>query len=130
MNPSASSPLYLATYYVLYLGLCAVLIAWLGRALHRSGAVVLQDAFGGNTMVALSVARLLDIGFYLVSVGYVAITYRTFWQLIDSYRSAIESAVGKAGGFMLLLGFAHVLNLLILAIFRRRGAAPNGTAGA
>lgn len=129
--PLVHQPLsFLATYYVLYLGLCAGLIFWLGRTLHRTGSTFLNDAFAGNTSVVRAVAHLLDIGFYLVSIGYVAVTYRAFWQMIDSYSAALESVVAKVGGFMLMLGFAHLFNLLLLAIFRRRGSAASGTVAA
>jgi hypothetical protein len=121
--------MHLETYYGVYLGLCAGVIVWLGWTFHRSGSVVLRDAFQ-SAAVAQAITRLLDIGFYLVSVGYVAVTYCTFWHEIDSYPAAFESAVSKVGGFLLLLGFAHVVNLLVLALFRRRGAAANGAAGA
>jgi hypothetical protein len=120
---------YLEAYYALYLGLCAALIFWLGRTLHRTGSTFLNDAFAGNLSLVRVVSHLLDVGFYLISIGYVAITYRTFWQIVNSYEAAIEFSVAKLGGFMLILGFAHMFNLLLLAIFRRRSASACGHAG-
>jgi hypothetical protein len=129
MPLSNQSWAYLEAYYVLYLGLSAVLIFWLGRTLHRTGSTFLNEAFSGNASLVRAVTQLLDVGFYLVSLGYVAITYRTFWQIVNSYQAAIESSVAKLGGFMLILGIAHMFNLLLLAIFRRRGAPASGHAG-
>jgi predicted neutral ceramidase superfamily lipid hydrolase len=88
--------------------------------------VFLKDAFAGNTTLIDAVARLLDIGFYLVSVGYVALTYSTYLPNMDlSWVLKIVSM--KIGGLMLLLGVAHLFNLLLLALFRQRrttSAAP------
>jgi hypothetical protein len=121
-QPSA----YLTTYYCVYLGACAVLIVWLGIILHRAGRVFLDDAFAGNATLVHAVARLLDIGFYLVSVGYVVLTYDTVWQLND-VDTVVKIVSWKLGGLMLLLGVAHLFNLLLLALFRQRravGATP------
>jgi hypothetical protein len=120
---------YLGTYYCVYLGACALLIAALGRIFHRAGRVFLKDAFAGNTTLVDAVARLLDIGFYLVSVGYVAISYSTEWPIID-YATLAKIAIAKVGGLMLLLGVAHLFNLLLLALFRQRRMAAASTAGA
>lgn len=119
MNQLPFQPNYIETYYCVYLCACALLIAGLGLTFHRAGQVFLRDAFSGNTMLVDAVARLLDIGFYLVSLGYVALTYSTILPAIDlSWLLKIVSM--KIGGLMLLLGVAHLFNLLLLALFRQR----------
>jgi hypothetical protein len=121
---------HLGTYYCVYLGACALLIAALGRVFHRAGRVFLKDAFAGNTTLVDAVAGLLDIGFYLVSLGYVAISYSTEWPITD-YATLAKIAITKTGGLMLLLGIAHLFNLLLLALFRqRRTAGATSVAGA
>jgi hypothetical protein len=118
--------MYLEAYYAIYLGLCAAVILWLGRTLHRAGVVFLNDTFAGNAPMVQAVGQLLDIGFYLVSIGYVALSYQTFWQQLNSYGMVITEVIEKLGALLLMLGFAHLFNLLLLALFRRRG----GTTGA
>lgn len=128
MHPFVAQPNYLETYYCVYVGACAVLIAGLGWTFHRAGQVFLKDAFAGNTTLVDAVARLLDIGFYLVSLGYVLISYQTMWPIND-LGTIIRIASVKIGGLLLLLGIAHLFNLLLLALFRQRrasGAAPAG----
>jgi hypothetical protein len=119
--------MYLEAYYTAYLGLCAVLILLLSLTFHNAGSVFLHDAFGGNATLVRAVAHLLDVGFYLVSLGYVGVSYRILWGPINSYGMVAEAVIGKLGGFLLLLGFAHLFNLLLLALFRKRGAAASGT---
>jgi hypothetical protein len=130
VNSNAFQPIYIEAYYWLYLGASAILIAALGWTFHRAGGVFLRDAFAENARLVDAVARLLDIGFYLVSVGYVAMTYSTLMTTIDlSWMLKIVSM--KIGGLMLLLGVAHLFNLLLLALFRqRRAPASTHAAGA
>jgi hypothetical protein len=112
--------MYLETYYVSYLAICAALIFWLGRTFHRAGSILLTDAFGGNAQLVNAVAHLLDVGFYLVSIGYVAFTCQNLWSQFNTYAVVVQAITVKGGGFLLLLGFAHLFNMLLLAIFRHR----------
>ena len=111
--------MYHEAYYFTYFGLCAALIAGLAYTLHRSGAVFLADAFDGNQVLVRAVANLLDVGFYLVSCGYVAISYRMLMSF-ESLEEMAQIVCIKIGVFLLLLGFVHFFNLLLLAIFRHR----------
>jgi hypothetical protein len=126
MHPYYLPPNHLQAYYAVYLGACAAFIAALSWILHVAGRTFLNDAFAGNTILVRTVQRLLDTGFYLVSLGYVALTYRTDWPM-DSYDTIAKIVSAKIGGFLLLLGVAHLFNMLLLALFRQRrapGAAP------
>ncbi|HZB88783.1 MAG TPA: hypothetical protein VE291_09020 [Terracidiphilus sp.] len=117
----------LATYYVVYLVACASVILILGRILHSSGLVVLRDAFSANPTLVSALSRLLDLGFYLLSLGYAAATYYP-WLAGTSfdYDQVVRIIITKLGWFLLVLGPAHLVNLLILALFRRRPAQPAG----
>lgn len=118
--------MYQTHYFIIYSVLCAVLIVWLAIVLHNAGDVFLHDSFPGRPELAKAVGRLLDIGFYLVSFGYVALTFQTFMPL-DNITQVTQAISLKVGCFLLLLGAMHFFNLLLLAIFRRRGpvtAAP------
>ena len=106
-------------YYVLYSLLCAALVFGLARVLHWAGDVFLHDSFRNRPDLGRAVARLLDIGFYLVSAGYIALTFssETGFRTAGDVANAVTL---KVGFFLLLLGFLHGFNLLILAIFRGR----------
>ena len=117
--------MYLTIYYVSYLTISAVIIFWLGRVLHRAGAVLLNEAFHHKPALVAAVSHLLDIGFYLMSVGYVTAWTGTYFPM-DTFTMVVQIVSGKVGGFLLMLGCVHLFNLLVLAIFRRRTvvAAP------
>jgi hypothetical protein len=114
--------MYQTTYYVTYLGICAALIFWLGRILHRAGRVLLEEAFPGSSTVVRAVNQLLDIGFYLMSVGYVA-AWCSNYEDLHNLGEMTKMVSGRVGGLLLLLGVVHLFNLLLLALFRRRAPA-------
>lgn len=121
--------MYQAHYYAIYSVVCAALIIGLSRVLHHAGAVFLQDSFKGNPELARGVTMLLDVGYYLVCAGYVAVSFQTRFPL-DEIGQVAELISVKVGIFLLLLGGMHFFNLLLLAIFRRRTGAAAVTSGA
>ena len=114
--------MFQTTYYFVYLGICAALILWLGRVLHRAGAVLLEDAFHERQVLVKAIGQLLDIGFYLMSFGYVTAWAANYEDLHNAGELA-KMISGRVGGLLLLLGVVHLFNLLLLALFRRRSAA-------
>jgi len=118
--------MYLPHYYIIYSVACAILAIGLSQILRHAGAIFLEDAFRGNPDVASAVTHLLDIGFYLICLGYVAVSYQTFMPMNTVGQVAQVISI-KLGIFLLILGCMHFFNLLLLALFRRRttfAAAP------
>lgn len=111
--------MYQEIYYFAYFGLCTALVVWLARMLRRSGRVFLRDAFRDRSEVVRALGRLLDTGLFLISGGYLAVTLPNDFPLHNPRELAL-AIVGRLGGFLLLLGFIHFVNLLILAIVRQR----------
>ena len=59
--------------YLLYLVISVSLTIAAGLALSRSGRVFLRDVFGGDEALAEAVSRLLVVGFYLLTLGFVVL---------------------------------------------------------
>jgi len=62
--------------YTLYLAISVSLTIGTGLALSRSGRVFLRDVFGGDEALAEAVNRLLVVGFYLLTLGFVVLAMR------------------------------------------------------
>jgi hypothetical protein len=118
----------LAAYYLTFLGGSAVLIVCLGRLLHRSGLDFLHDTFPGNQKLARSMAQLLDVGFYMMSMGYVCASFLANGTS-DSYVWEFEQGVQRLGWFLLTIGPVHLFNMLLLTLFRRRTGRDNAAPG-
>ena len=111
--------MYQEIYYLAYFGLSLTLVVWLARMLRRSGSIFLRDAFQDRPEVIRALGHLLEIGFYLISAGYIASSFPNFQPLHNSLELALMIS-GKLGTFLLLLGIMHFFNVLILAIVRQR----------
>jgi hypothetical protein len=117
--------------YLLYLVISTGLTVLVGTGLARSGRAFLLDVFGGNDTLARAVSRLLVLGFYLLSLGFVTLTMRTGGD-VASARTGLQLLSVKIGEVLLVLGVLPLVTLAALARTRRRaqarGIPPGGTA--
>ena len=104
--------------YGAYLVVSASLMAWVARTLFKNGRVFLVDVLRGDEALADSINRLLVAGFYLINLGYISLALRVGYELTTA-REAIEALSGKIGCALLVLGFMHFLDLLVLSRMRR-----------
>ncbi|MGZ3459586.1 MAG: hypothetical protein ACXU86_13920 [Archangium sp.] len=111
---------FMVAAYLLYLLVSITLTVWVARTLQRNGAHFLHDAFLGKERLADSVNHLLVVGFYLMNIGYVALSlkeYDTIWTV----QQVIELVCGKVGKVMVVLGVMHFFNLYVFNRIRRSG---------
>jgi len=105
--------------YLLYLALSIAVTVWVARTLHKNGRTFLIDAFHGNEALADSVNHLLVVGFYLINVGWIVATLRTY-QEVNTGRVLMELLSDKIGTVLIVLGIMHFLNIFIFSRMRRR----------
>ncbi|QSB05269.1 hypothetical protein [Natronoglycomyces albus] len=112
--------------YSVYLGLAFVLTVWVGRTLGSNGYHFIKDVFAGDEELATAVNKLLQVGFYLLNLGFVV-----FWmpvtEAIHTPRDVFETVAFKLGAVLLILGAMHVLNVVVLNRIRRNGNASAGS---
>ena len=104
--------------YFIYIGASVLLTVWVGDTLQRNGRPFLISVFKEDGM-ADSVNRLLVIGFYLVNFGAAAILINTGGPP-PTVADMLKQTVTRIGVVLLVLGFMHFNNLLILRSIRRR----------
>jgi len=108
--------------YLLYLLISTGLTVVVGTGLARSGRAFLLDVFSGNEALARAVSRLLVLGFYLLSIGFVTLTMRSGGH-VDSARAGLQLLSVKIGEVLLVLGALPLVTLAALARTRRRAQA-------
>jgi hypothetical protein len=108
--------------YLLYLLISTGLTVIVGTGLARSGRAFLLDVFNGNDTLARAVSRLLVLGFYLLSLGFVTLTMRTHGD-IGTARAGLQLLSVKIGEVLLVLGVLPLVTLAALARTRRRAQA-------
>ncbi|OLC49449.1 MAG: hypothetical protein AUH80_01275 [Chloroflexi bacterium 13_1_40CM_4_65_16] len=103
--------------YFIYICASVLLTIWVGDTLHRNGRPFLVSVFKEDGL-ADSVNRLLVIGFYLVNFGAAAILINT-GGAPATVADMLKQTVTRVGVVLLVLGFMHFNNLLVLHIIRR-----------
>ncbi len=93
-----------------------------GTGVARSGRAFLLDVFSGNDNLARAVSRLIVLGFYLLSLGFVALAMRTGGD-VSSARDGLQLLSVKIGEVLLVLGALHLLTLAALVRARRLAQA-------
>ncbi len=104
--------------YVTYILVSAFLTVWVGNTLHHNGRPFLISVFKEDGL-ADSVNRLLVVGFYLINFGAAAILINT-GGTPGNVADMLKQTVTRIGVVLLVLGFMHFNNLMILRAIRRR----------
>jgi hypothetical protein len=113
-----SNPVLLV--YLPYAAIAIALTVWLARTLSRHGEVFLETVFPDRQDLAHAVNHLLVIGFYLVNLGWALLLLRTSQRSFTPAES-VELLATKLGTLLLLLGIAHMINLLVFHRIRQSG---------
>lgn len=114
---------YLLTLYGIYAPIAVLLTVWLARVLFRNGQAFLDEVFEGRPVLAVSVNRLLVVGFYLVNFGFACLLLEQ--SGVTSSRAVVEVLSTKLGTLLLVLAGMHFFNLLVFSSMRKR-ARRNG----
>ena len=69
--------------------------------------------------MAGSVNNLLQVGFYLINIGY-ALSVLTIYETLFNLQRMLESLSVKVGTIILILGVMHFFNLFVLFKLRSK----------
>ncbi len=105
--------------YAVYALISLSLTIWVSTTLHKNGRLFLIDAFHGNVEMADAVNHLLQVGFYLVNVGFVSLFLR-FGDTPTDAVTSVEYISTKIGIVLLALGGMHFFNMFNFAKMRTR----------
>lgn len=97
--------------YAIYSLITAVIVVKVGWMFYKNGAHYLHEIFGNESEAADFINRLLLVGYYLINLGYVAVSLN-FWPTIDSAIQMTELISQRSGFIILGLGVMHFFNML------------------
>jgi hypothetical protein len=104
-----------------YLVASVAVALWVGWTLHKNGRVFLVEVFQGKEDLADSINHLILVGFYLVSIGFVAVAIRiSAGTGLQDMGGALQVVSTKVGLVLLVLGATHFLNLFMFSRMRWR----------
>lgn len=108
-----------AYFHLLYLGIGIQLTLWVGKNLAAHGRAFLDEGFPGNRELASGVNQLLNVGFYLVNMGWVCLLLSS-GEKPANFEAGLEALSTKIGIVLLILGGMHFFNVYVLNRFRTR----------
>jgi hypothetical protein len=119
--------------YSIYIPVMLALTIWVARTIHRNTKAFLVEIFPNHETIASAVNNLLQMGFYLIALGYgftrLRIKYSPSWfnnyddtiakSFMTSQKELVEELASKLGGFTLFVGFLLFFNLFLMLILRK-----------
>jgi hypothetical protein len=105
-----------------YLLVSVSLTVVVGRVLYRSGRLFLVDALGGSDSAASGISNLIVVCFYLISLGFVALTTPTSGDSVTAGHGA-QLLATKIGEVLLVLAVLYLAGIVSLTRLRHRFSA-------
>jgi hypothetical protein len=105
--------------YSIYLPITLLLTYYVARTLFSNSLVFMQDIFHGREEIARSTNHLMQVGFYLLNVGFALLMLKTNYT-IDGTQRVFEISSLKVGGFSIYLGIMLFFNLYLFFRGKRK----------
>jgi hypothetical protein len=102
---------------LLYTAISLALVHMVGQTLSRNSRAFLPQKPGQDGM-AEAVTRVLVVAYYLLAMGFIALTMPT-WSHVSSPGQAMELLSVQVGILLLVLGGLHLAGTAVLARLRR-----------
>ena len=99
--------------YITYLIISTYVAVAVATFLYKSGHPFLLLAFRGDQKLAVSVNRLLVVGFYLINIGFICL-FSVVGEPVNTPMEFLKYVCWKVGLVLFILGGMHFFNLAIL----------------
>ncbi|MET3035972.1 hypothetical protein ABXT08_07720 [Chryseobacterium sp. NRRL B-14859] len=104
--------------YILFLSITSYVTVDVGRRCYREGKAYLKYLLHDESL-CLTINRLLLGSYYLVNLGYIAVSLAS-WEKISSMEEVVTVTAGRIGNIILILCVLHYLNLLTFYFLRKK----------
>lgn len=99
--------------YGIFLILMAFIIVVVGKICYRNGNIFVAELIPGHLALCQQINKSLLIGYYLVNIGYCAVTL-SFWSSITSWPMLVEVIALKMAAIIIILSVLHYINIFFL----------------
>lgn len=104
--------------YFIYFSLTIPVIFFVGWKCFKIGKIYLLDVLKDDE-ICNSVNKLLLIGYYLLNLGYIAISISS-WENINTFSEMIEVVFTKISVILIVISLLHYLNIATLYFLRNQ----------
>lgn len=101
------------TAYAIYLSMTILLIVRVGKICHRNGNIFVSELIPGHIDLCHRVNDLLLLGYYLLNIGYCAITL-IWWDKITSAPELIMALAKRTSYIICIISVMHYGNIFII----------------
>ncbi|MCB9260819.1 MAG: hypothetical protein H6607_00370 [Flavobacteriales bacterium] len=101
--------------YFLATGYITIIV---GYGFYKNGFALILDLFSQNHQAANAINKILLMGYYLINLGYVALSIR-LWPPISNVNELLAELFYRVGTIMLILGLMHLNNVVWLYILSK-----------
>jgi len=108
---------YVIIAYYIYIPIVIFLTWYVAHTLFTQSQVFMMDIFHGKQDIATSTRKLLEIGFYLINLGFAFIIMEIY--SITTKQEMLEKLSVKIGGFSIYLGIMLFINMYLFFRGRR-----------
>jgi hypothetical protein len=105
--------------YLIYLPITFYITVIVGWVLYKKGIVFLNDAFNSNVELASILNKFLLLGYYLLNLGYAAVSIHIFSE-INSITKLIEELSKRIGMLIIGLALMHYFNMYTFSHFNKQ----------
>lgn len=110
--------MYQILAYSIYCSISAFITIYVGWRCYIHGLVFLKHLFADEA-ISKAVNRVLLLCYYLVNIGYIVWSIRT-WKQVSDLPTLLNELGFKIGGITLILCLLHYINIAMLYIFHKK----------
>lgn len=105
--------------YFIYLSITSIIIIKVGKLCYDNGNIFVSQLIPNHEELCHQINKILLIGYYLLNLGYCAMTLIS-WETITTSNQLIEIIATKSAVIILTIGFMHYINILLLTKYIKK----------
>ncbi|MBF03808.1 MAG: hypothetical protein CMP76_10980 [Flavobacterium sp.] len=102
--------------YLIYFSITCFIILKVGKVCYDNGNIYVSQLIPNHEALCQRINQMLLIGYYLLNIGYCAMTIIS-WQKIISFENLIEIIASKSAIIIITIALMHYLNIYLLTKF-------------
>jgi hypothetical protein len=99
--------------YAIYLLITTIIIVKVGKVCYRNGTIYVAQLIPEHLDLCHKTNQILLVGYYLLNLGYCAMTLIS-WDQLHSFQQLIEVISVKSATIIGTIALMHYLNIFIL----------------
>ncbi|MEI9945133.1 MAG: hypothetical protein WDN26_13055 [Chitinophagaceae bacterium] len=105
--------------YIFYLFITYIITVHVGLVFYRNGKFYILKLLHGDERLTDFINRMLLTGYYLLNLGYVALTLST-WKTILTWTEVLVTVLVMTGKIMLTLAVIHFFNMAAIYLYSKK----------